>query len=60
MICAEAVPAKVSAKATAQMMIDECFMETMSCSLRQTANKLFFRRVLDRVEPVGLEAEQIP
>ena len=30
MPCAEAVPAKVSAKATAQMRIDACFMEGMS------------------------------
>lgn len=30
MRCAEALVAKVTAKATAQMMIDTCFMESMS------------------------------
>ena len=58
--CAEAAPAKINAAATAQMMSDACFMGDMSCSPGRAANKLFFRRVFDRVEAVGLQAQQVP
>ena len=58
--CAQAALPAASAQITAQIVIDRCFMRGMSVSQKQTATKLFFRCVFDRVEPVGLEAQQVP
>jgi len=64
-ICAEAIPPNASTATTVQIMIDECFMtdilfadmKNISWSSQQTAIKLFFRRILDRIEPVGFKTD---
>src|SRR5712675_2232797 len=58
--CATAAFAANSAAIVAQTRIDDRFMRNHVVIIRRTASKLCFRRVLDRVEPVSLEAEKIP
>lgn len=62
--CAEAELAATSANITAPRRIDDRFMRGYvvipSRNRKEIVPKLFFRRVLDRIEAVGFEAQQVP
>lgn len=59
-ICAAAVAVLRTAAMTTLLAIRKLFMKDMSGCGEPTASSLFFRRVLDRIEPVGLQPKQVP